>query len=54
MRRAGGRVYDLRIHIRLALLSLGRDPHQYDKKKLKISELENILKGLRAEQRSAT
>lgn len=42
---------DLTIHIRIALASLKRDPHQYDGQRLTIAQRENILRDLRKEQR---
>lgn len=45
-----GRNRDLRIHIRLALLDLGQDPHQYDDKRMSTAELEALLKKLRRRQ----
>jgi len=42
---------DLTIHIRIALASLKRDPHQYDGKRLTIAQKEDVLSDLRKEQR---
>lgn len=46
-----GRGSDLRTHIRIALLSLGRD-YEGAGKGMKITELETYLKKLREEQRA--
>ena len=42
---------DLKIHIRIALISLGRDPHDKSIDRLTLVQLQEMLRDLRDEQR---
>jgi hypothetical protein len=44
---------NLRIQIRMTLLSLGRDPHQYDSQRLSLDELKKINRKLLQEYKQS-